>query len=50
LLSIPPSLSFRKAQRGREKKGPEGKRTPPPWVRRNPFFMIASKMAFVPGP
>ena len=50
LPPIFPSLSFRKPQRGREKKGSEDKGTPPPRLRRNPRLMIASKMTFVPSP
>jgi len=45
-----PLLVFRKAQRGREKIGPEEKRTPPPQLRRDMRLRIASKMAFVPSP
>jgi len=50
LLSMVPPLSFRKAQRGREKKGIEDKGTPPPPLRRNLCLVIASKMTFVPSP
>jgi len=48
--SISTFLAFRKAQRGREKKGTEDKKTPPPPLRKDPCLRIASKMAFVPGP
>jgi len=49
-LSVSTFLAFLKAQRGREKKGPEDKRTPPPQLWRDPGLKIASKMAFVPSP
>jgi len=43
-------LAFRKEQRGPEKIDSEEKRTPPPQLRRDIRLMIASKMAFLPGP
>ena len=45
-----PLLTFREAQRGREKKGPDDERPPPPQLRRDPCLMVASKMAFGPSP
>ena len=45
-----PRLAFRKAQRGRERKSSEDKRTLPPQLRRDRCLMIASKMTFLPDP
>jgi hypothetical protein len=50
LLSITLRLVFRKAQRGRERKSSEEKRTLPPRLRKDTCLMIASKMTFLPDP
>ena len=49
ILFRAPLLTFRKAQRGREKIGSEEKRTPPPKPTKDMCLMITSKMTFLPG-